>query len=105
MYKKNTLVDIERLRLHAELLDAAIKSHIGESEDVNFLANLPSLNKCLDEAKKGLIKYPRKLGLGRWMLESDILSVPEVALRLAQFGSLLDGWELSVDQDKDYSSY
>ena len=103
-YRKNLVVDSDSLRAHAELLDAAIKSHLGESRDVDFLANLPTLNQALEEARKGTISCPRKLGLTRWIMESDIQEFPDIADGLAGFEWLLDGWELPREELEDKPS-
>ncbi len=104
-YKKNSMVDVVSIRAQAETLDAAIKCHLGESKDVNFLAELPILNQALEEARRGDIALPRKLGLTRWIMESNIQEFPDIADNLAAFEWLLDGWELPGDErDNDFTS-
>lgn len=93
-FVKNQTLDVEKLKIHAELLDSAIKSHLGKSADVDFLAGSPALASALDGARRGSIKLPIKLGLGRWSLDSNIRDYPEISSRLSEFSLLLEGWEL-----------
>jgi hypothetical protein len=87
-------MNAEKLRLHAELLEKAILDHRGGHSDADFLASYDPLLMAINDAKKGGVKSPRKLGLSYWEMESNIRSVPELSHRLAQFELLLEGWDL-----------
>lgn len=97
-YKKDMVINRDKLKAYANLLDEAIKSHLGESEDVDFLANFPALNQALEDAKMEIVLSPRELGLRRWHMDSNIQSFPDVSHRLAQFCLLLEGWDLPDDE-------
>lgn len=87
-------MDAEKLKLHAELLEAAIQANLGKSKDVDWLAQHPPLMKALADAKAGRIESPRDLGLARWVFESNIQNFSELSERLAEFNLLLRGWDL-----------
>lgn len=89
-------MDVETLRQCAEHLEAALLAHQGESEDVHFLIAQPWLRALISEARGGLIREPKDLGLGlgRWMLESNICDYDDISNLLAEFGILLRGWKL-----------
>jgi hypothetical protein len=84
----------EKLKLHAELLEEAIRLNAGTSKDVDFLLEYEPLIAAIKDAKAGAIASPRKLGLSRWEMESNIRDVQDVAHRLAQFELLIEGWQL-----------
>jgi hypothetical protein len=90
------MVDVEKLKRCAIHLKFALKAHQNESEDVVFLLSLPELMKSIQEAKEELIHAPRDpgLGLGVWMLESNINEFEDISNLLAEFRILLRGWKL-----------
>lgn len=92
-------MNIEKIKLHAELLEAEIHAHLGMSKDVDWLANYSTLLKALEDAKKGLINQPRDLGLARWTMESQIQDFRSLSHRLAEFELLLDGWDLPIEHE------
>ena len=91
-------MDKIKLKKHAILLEEVISSNLGRSVDVDFLASYDPLLSAINDAKKGLISSPLNIGLSRWELESGIRSVKDVSHRLAQFGLLLEGWDLPSDR-------
>jgi hypothetical protein len=90
------MMDKKKLRQCAAHLDVVLKIHKGESEDVDFLINLPILNDAIRDAKSEIIDVPRDLGLGLgiWMQESNIRDYGDISNSLAQLTLLLKGWEL-----------
>jgi len=89
-------MDTEKLKKHAVLLEDAIHACSGQSKDVDFLSTYSPLIKAIAAAKAGKITSPRELGgLGYWLLENaGVRNIPYLSGRLAQFCTLLRGWEL-----------
>ncbi|GLQ88374.1 hypothetical protein [Dyella flagellata] len=89
-------MDTKKLKQCAEHLEASLLSHQGESKDVDFLIGLTGLSKAICDAKNEMIKEPRDpgLGIGVWMLESNIDKFEDISNLLAEFRILLRGWEL-----------
>lgn len=87
-------MDVAKLKLHAQLLEQAIRNNLRKSKDVDWLAAYPHLIEAIEDAKTGRIDQPRDLGLGRWQLESNIQDFDDLSERLAEFNLLLRGWPL-----------
>jgi len=94
-------MDAQKLKKHAELLEEALRSNAGKSEDVVWLSQYPPLLKAIENAKAFKIFEPEDLGLGRWELESKIRDIPEISHRLAQFCLLTENFLLPSDQSKE----
>jgi hypothetical protein len=92
------VMDKAKLKLHAGLLEEAIRLHAGKHNDVDFLSTYQPLIDALADAKDGKVETPRKMGLARWEMDSNIRDVSDVAHRLAQFELLLEGWTLPSEQ-------
>ena len=87
-------MDALRLKLHAELLEEAISRRRLECEDAEWLAQHLALLKAIDDAKSYKIFEPRKLGLDRWEVESNIRQFNDLPNRLIEFEYLLEGREI-----------
>ena len=84
-----SLVNVEKLKLHAQLLETALAEFDGHSSEVDFLRSYQPLLGAISEAKRELTLVPVDLGLGRWELESRIREVPSVLRRLMKFELLI----------------
>lgn len=91
-------MDALQLKLHAELLEEALSRRRGECDDAKWLARYPALLDAIDDAKRCRVFSPRKLGLDRWEVASNIRQFDDLPLRLAEFEFLLEGRELPSDK-------
>jgi hypothetical protein len=92
-------MNLEKLKLHAELLESAIQENKEKNKDVEWLSKYPPLVKAIKDAKQKKITVPQELGdgLSRWVFESEIQKNKDVSERLSEFKLLLRGWELPSD--------
>ena len=90
-------MDEIKLKKYAELLEVEIKKNLGNSSDVDWLDQYPTLVEAISDAKAGRVNQPRDLGLTRWIFESYIQSFDILTERLMQFETLLRGLDLKSE--------
>ena len=91
-------MDALRLKLQAELLEETLSKRRRECDDAEWLAQYPTLLKALEDARQLRVFEPRKLGLDRWQLESNIRQFDDLPQRLIEFEFLLEGRTLPTDE-------
>lgn len=91
-------MNLLKLKFYAEQLDAAIQKHRTSNSDVEWLATYSTLTSAISAAKAGTLVTPmRDLGCGRFVLESEIPGIREVAEPLSSFTLLVEGFDLPED--------
>lgn len=95
-------MNVEELKIYANLLEKSIEDNLYVSDDVVFLANYDPLKKAIADAKEKKIDSPRNMGgLSYWLLESNIRDIPDLSDKLSGFLILLKGWEATRLRDDD----
>lgn len=95
------MMDNEKLKYYALLVEKAIEENRGKRKDVDHLMEFDSLFKAIEDAKAGRIDSPRDFpGLNRWLVESNLREVSILSDRLAGFLILLLGWKLPEERNE-----
>lgn len=89
------MIDLEKLRYWAEILEKEIDIHRHNSKDVNALSEYQPLVDSLKRVKDNTLIEPYDMpAAGYWNLETEISRFERLSEAFCAFCILLRGWEL-----------
>jgi hypothetical protein len=89
------MIDLQKLRYWAEVLEKEIEAHRYDSKDVDALAKYQPLVESLRKVRNGSLTGPYDMpATGYWNFETDISRFTGLSEAFAAFCILLRGWKL-----------